>query len=534
MALLERGVAARPDDAEAHSNLGNALATAGRADEALAAQRRAADIDPGFAPAHYNMGNTLLGLGRAEEAVEAYRQAVSLAPSDANAHNNLGAALRELGRFEEAVAAHLRALELRPGHAPAANNLGIALREAGRPDEAEAAYRQAIALDPGFADAYANLGNALQEVGRLDDAKAAYRRAITLAPNQSADAYRNLVDLAPDALDDRDVAALEALLAQPSLPEDQAMRLCFALGQAYEHRQDFDRAFARFARGNHMKRATLTYDVAADEDRVDRLMASYPADRVARCADLGYADDTPIFVVGMPRSGTTLVEQILASHSLVFGGGELTEFGTAAARLAPALGGGIAADPDGAALAALGEAYVAALRRRAPEARHITDKLPGNVFHVGLIALALPRVRIVYCVRDPVDTCLACYRKLFVIAHGFAYDLTDLGRYCRLTGRLMAHWQAVLPGRILDVRYEDVVAHQERETRRLLDFCGLPWEDGCLAFHRTQRPVQTASAGQVRRALYSGAVRRWDRYRNHLEPLLEVLGYSVAPDQGAG
>lgn len=231
----------------------------------------------------------------------------------------------------------------------------------------------------------------------------------------------------------------------------------------------------------------------------------------------------------MPRSGTTLVEHILASHSRVYGGGELSDLRRLAGGLNKLSPTGHDF-PDGVAdlgpkdLHRLGRTYWEAVRRRAPDAPHVTDKAPGNFRYLGLIHLMLPRARIIHCVRNPVDTCLSCYKLLFVSGQNFSYDLVELGRYHRLYTRLMDHWRAVMPGRILDVRYEDLVAAQERETRRLLEFCGLPWEDACLSFHTTRRLVKTASATQVRQPIYKSAVGSWKRYARHLGPLLESLG----------
>ncbi len=527
-AAYRRAVEIRPDFAEAHYNLGIALKTAGEVKEAAAAYRHAVEIRPDYAEAHNNLGAVLQEEGEMEAAAAAHRRAVEIRPDFAEAHNNLGMALREGGTFDGAAAAHRRALEIRPDFAEAHNNLGVALLQLEDLEAATAAFRRALEIKPDLANAHNNLGFALSQAGELDAARTAHRRALEIEPDLAV-AYEALAELKAFTPGDGDVAAMESLLASPSLADKQAMRLCFALGKAYEALGDYDRAFASFARANRLKRSSIDYDITKDESRVDRITAAFDRELLARAAGHGCASELPVFIVGMPRSATTLVEQILASHSQVHGAGEIKDIGEILdemrlrsdvsrnfTKAAAALG---AED-----LRCLGQEYVDAVRRRAPDVLRVTDKMPGNFLYVGFIHMILPNARVINCVRHPADTCFSCYRTHFMEAQSFTYDLAELGRYYRLYDRLMRHWRAVVPGRILDVRYEDLIADQEGETRRLLEFCDLPWENACLSFHLTARPVRTASVAQVRRPIFKDALQRWRRYEPHLGPLLEELG----------
>ena len=319
----------------------------------------------------------------------------------------------------------------------------------------------------------------------------------------------------------------------PSLTDADAARLLFSLGKAHEDTGDNDAAFDCIERGNRLKRGAIDFDIADETDIVERITRSFDDAFLARADGLGDGAELPVFIVGMPRSGTTLVERILASHPAVHGGGELDEIMRLADGLPRRLSSThrypeCAAEIDGAMWRELGESYVAALRALAPDAARVTDKMPLNHRHLGLIHAMLPAARIIHCRRDPMDTCFSCYKTLFTSGQPFAYDLTELGLYYRLYERMMGHWRAVLPGRICELRYEDVVADLEGAARRLVAHCGLDWDDRCLDFDKTERPVLTASAAQVRRPIYSSSVERWRLFERHLGALQHALGPAEA------
>ena len=322
---------------------------------------------------------------------------------------------------------------------------------------------------------------------------------------------------------------MEDLAEAGELADIQEIRLRFALAKAYDDLGEYDRAFAALTRANALKRDEVDFDMTEIEARYRAIEDTFSADFLAAGADLGDPSETPVFIVGMPRSGTTLLEQILDSHPEAHGAGELLELPGLIKGLTEELGSDAAFPGCLSAVAPnrwteLGARYADTLAQRTPAARRVTDKLPENHQRVGFISLILPRAKIIHCRRDPLDTCLSCYKLLFTGGQKYSYDLRDLGRQYRLYDSLMAHWSRVLPGRILDVRYEDLVADQEAETRRILAHCGLDWDPACLRFHESDRQVMTASAIQVRRPIYRDSVDKWRRYEAHLRPLLDALG----------
>jgi Flp pilus assembly protein TadD len=518
--LFNKAVAAAPHVAETHYNLGVALEARGETVDAVAAYREAVFLKPELASAQNNLGIALRRLGQLDEAVAAYRQAIAQSASFAVAHNNLAVALKELDRPDEALAACDEAIRLNPNFAEAHGNRGNALQRLGRIHDAAAAYARAIEVKPNFAEAHSNLGNALQELGRIDEAAAAYQQALDLKPS-FAEAYRQLGAVRAYGAGDPRVGRMTALLDDPGLANDDAIQLLFALAKAHEDRGDYDRAFDCLVRGNRLKRDTVAFDIAGFENGAEGIINTFTTPLIERLAGAGADSEAPIFIVGIPRSGTTLVEQIVASHADVHGAGELRNVGA----LVDTIEGYPAsvAGADGAPWRGLGAAYADSVRVHAPTSPRITDKMPMNFQHIGLMHLVLPKATIINVIRDGRDTCLSCFKTLFSHGVEFSYDLAELGRVFRTYERLMAHWRAVLPGRVLDIAYEDVVADLEGTARRLVDHCGLAWDAKCLDFHNMERPVRTASAAQVRRPIHDGSVGRWRRYEAHLGPLLDSL-----------
>ncbi len=520
----EQALALQPDHAPAHNNLATALQALGRAEEASVHYARALALDAQAADVHVNRGKALHRLGRDEEAIIHYQQALALAPRDAEALNDLGNALQSLGRHREAVERYEQALALRPGLAAAHNNLANSLHALDRHDEAIAQYRAAIAAKPGNAVAFSNLGTALREMGHLAEARHAFDSAVALAPGRAL-FHLNLAETKRFAADDPQLAQLDALAREAAaLAEDEQVALAFALAKAQADLGDHAAAFRHLRQGNALKRRSIAYDEAATLGRLERIRALFTPALMRAGTGLGEPSQLPVFIFGMPRSGTSLVEQIVASHPAIHGAGELTDFPALASDGLPAFPEDAAALP-GDALRRLGQRYVAGLAARAPTARRVTDKLPANFQLAGLIHLALPGARLIHVRRDPADTCWSCFATLFTAGQPFAYELGELGRYYRAYEALMAHWREALPdGAMLELRYEDLVADLDGEARRMIAFCGLDWDPACLAFHTTERPVRTASAAQVRQPIYDASIGRWRRYGAELGPLLAALG----------
>ena len=561
VAAYQRAIALKPDLIEAHYNLGNLLRDQGKLDEAVSAYQRVLALKPDLAEAHYNLGGTLMSQGRADEAAAAFQRAIAVKPDYAEAYNNLGAALKDGGRLDEAVAAFQRAIALKPDSAEAHANLSNALKDQDKLDEAAASYQRAIALKPDlteahhnlgvilghqgklgeaaaafqsaldlkpdYAEAHYNLGVILAREGRLDEAAAAYQRAIALKPDH-VEALLNLAGLRAVKGDSPEARAMVALLDDPGPLEPKARStLLFAMSKALESQGEFDRAFDCMAQANAIHRASSSFDLDEAERRMASIAKVFDAPLLDRLKSVGLASDRPIFIVGMPRSGTTLVEQIISAHPQVHGAGEIPNWANAVT--AHSGGDGLiypfwASAMTAADCRAIGQTYLDSLPAAGPGQTRVTDKMVTNFEGLGLIHLCLPHARIIHCQRDPRDVCLSCFSIRFSEGQEYAYDLAELGRYWRAYDRLMAHWRAVLPsGRMLEVPYEAVVEDVEGWARRLIVHCGLEWDDACLRFYESKREVRTASLVQVRQPIYTGSVGRWRAFAPHLSPLLEAL-----------
>jgi tetratricopeptide (TPR) repeat protein len=553
LAPLQTAVELSLQDAEAHNNLGNTLKELGRLDEAEASYRQAVGLKPDLAEAHSNLGSTLKELGRLDEAEASYRQAIALQPDYAEAHNNLGVTLKELGRLDEAEASYRQAIILKPDYAEAHSNLGVTLNELGRLDEAEASYRQAITLKPDYAEAHNNLGSTLKELGRLDEVEASYRQAITLKPDyakahsnlgatlqelgrreEGEASYRQAIALKPDFAEahryltvskrfsskDEQFAQMQQFFKEPRTSEQNRCHLAFALAKASEDLEDCATAFQFYAEGNALRKKQLGYEKAQDKVLFERLKASHPHIAGHTFEPTIVASElTPIFIVGMPRSGTTLVEQIISSHPLVTGAGELP--------FVFQFGGSLAVDQapvDGKALTTFRQQYLATLKQRSEGNAIVTDKMPQNFRFLGLIATALPEAKIIHVKRDPAAVCWANYTQYFVgDSLEYCYDLDDILHYYELYQDLMKCWHQALPGRIYDLDYDVLTEHQEEETRKLIGHLGLEWDDVCLSPQDNTRSVATASNVQVRQKVYQGSSEKWKRYEPYLNGVLDHL-----------
>jgi len=561
LVCLERVLALTPDAPEAHNNLANTYRRLGRLDLAEQHYRQALALHPNYAEAHSNLAFLLTAQGQYDQAAAEARLAIELSPRLADAYLNLadveaarhrhGAALqaldalqafaphhpaglvarakalKQLERTDAALACARQAVALTPRSAEAHHALAEALQALGQTDEALAAFELAATL-PGAVAEEALVGRAtlLLESGQKDAAMAAFDRALERFPG-SVRALASRADAKTFQPGDPDVAAMEALLAEGErrpLPDRASAH--FALGKAYLDMKDAARAFPHLHAANRQKRATFHYDSAATDRWMRSIASTFTPELMARLQGMGAASELPVFIVGMPRSGTTLVEQILSSHSQVTGAGELSAMRRVveAHGTLPDMLHTLSADDA----QRMGHAYLNHIEPLAQGRLRLVDKMPGNFLYAGLIPLILPGARIVHCRRDPVDTCLSCYTKQFGGEQQFAYDLTELGQFYTYYQRLMAHWAEVLPAdRFIEVDYESVVDNLDGEARRLIDFLGVPWEDTCLQFHTNRRVVRTASVNQVRQPIYKTSKGRWQPYAEHLRPLLDALGVTA-------
>lgn len=526
----QRAVALRPDWPEAHYNLGQAYMHQQRYKDAADCYREALRRRPDYAEAGNHLGYALLQCDRPAEAADGLRRVLDRHPDFAEAHSNLGAALLDLGHHDEAIDRFRVALRIRPDCPGARNHLARALIQQGHPEAALEVCEETLRNDPADPEARIVKAGALDRLRRYREA-CELLRPLRESRTPRADAAVTFARLAHH-VDRVDEAAdwLEGLLQSAALAPQKQVSLHFALGRLYDRRREFDRAFPHFQSANEHKRASQA-PVEPDQWRreIDAIIAAFAADALARLPCAAEHSPVPVFIVGMPRSGTSLVEQILASHPAVFGAGERSEIGDLAERLPrsvrperpyPECIAHLGAD----ALRDLARDHFACLRRLAPDAQRITDKMPHNFLRLGLIRLLFPGARIIHCVRDPRDTCLSCYFQRLNDAHPYAYDLEHLGIYYTQYRRLMAHWRRVLDPPMFELHYEALVERPEEWSRALVDFCGLPWDERCLRFYESKRVVTTISYDQVRHPIYRGSLGRWRHYERHLAPLLHALG----------
>ncbi len=510
----------------------------GQLAEADVLYQRALQKMPGLFDAQHLLGVLRSQQGRFAEALALVTAALQSQPNSVGALTNHGLILHNMHRYAQALVSFDKALALRPNHALALNNRGNVLAALGRDVEALSSYWQAVKAVPTYADAYNNMGVLLKELGRLAEAEAALSKALELDPKLTG-AYINLADCKRFKVGDPHLMHMQALVHDQTQPPTDRMHLHFALGKAYADLGDHRRAFENIQSGNAEKRATITYDEAAMMELFDRTEAVLTRDLIKMKGTHGDPSTLPTFVIGMPGSGTTLVEQILASHRDVHGAGELATFSEVVGSVYGPDGRLVgypdfAAECDTGVFRAIGSYYVEALRKLAPRGSQVVDKMPSNFIFAGLIHLALPNARIIHVVRNPIDTCISCYFRLFSGNLDHTYDLAELGRFYRRYQQLMRHWHDVLPaGRMLEVRYEDVVDDLETAARRILSHCGLDWDPNCLTFHQTDRRVRTASAIHVRQEIYRSSVGRWRDYQPYLAPLLQQLLPADHPDLAA-
>ena len=529
--------ALRPELAHVHNNLGQVLAFQGHLTEARACFEQALRLQGTFAKARHNLVRALTrqGIafrqeGKIADAITCYRDALGLEPGYIHALSNLGIALMEQEKWDEAARSLEASLNLDPRDADALNGLGLIHNEQGRHGEALDSFRAALDVRPAFPSALVNLGKLHEQDGQFEAAETAFREALRADPAH-VPARSQLAALLRGRLPDDDCNALERALSRSTLHQSDRIAAHFALAQVHDARGLFAPA-AQHSRCANALRLTAwqggnqSYDPSEHQLFVDRLIAAFTPEFFSRVDGYGLDADRPLFVFGLPRSGTSLIEQILASHSQVFGGGELPFVEQTFTSLSPGKG----SVPPIQALQAIGAETVGCLGRRHLDrlmsvnstARHVVDKMPDNFLYLGFIATLFPRARLIHCRRDLRDTAVSCWMADFMKIR-WASDPHQIATRFREYERLMAHWRQVLPVSILEVQYEELINDFEGIARRLVHSCGLEWQPACLEFHKTNRPVRTASAGQVRQPLYKHSVQRWKHYDGLLPELFRAL-----------
>lgn len=455
------------------------------------------------------------------------KKAVEVAPDYTRAWVDLANLQREADKFDDAVNSAKQVLKLAPDSADSYMVYASAIGMTGEHEAAIKAYQDALAIAPDRAGAICGMAHHQKTIGRQDEAIASYRRSIEVKPNH-AEAYWSLANLKTFRFEDEEIEAMQTLLNDQGLADESRAQLHNALGLEFESRKDFRRAFEHFEKCNVLCRQVESYDPVDTESTYGRIIELFDDDFLAKNLGVAESKISPILVVGLPRSGSTLIEQILASHSKVDGTHELGDLSRAVqsvrreqsrrSRFPEAL-----ADLGPDEWQKVGEEYLRRTEIFRSGAPFFVDKNPNNFIYVGILRLALPNAKIINAMRHPLDSCLGSFKQLFASGQPFTYDMTELGEYYLQYRRLMDHWHRILPGFVLDVHYEEVVSDLDGQVGRILDFCGLPFEEACLRFHETERAVKTASSEQVRRPIYSSSVNLWRNYESDLGELVHIL-----------
>jgi tetratricopeptide (TPR) repeat protein len=501
------------------------------ADDRKTSERIFRDIlrsDPSHVAALCGLAALSLAADKPNDAERLLRHALKQSAHNPLMWRGLGQALLALGRLSEAEAAARRLTKIEPENPQSWISIGFMATRLMRQKEALEAYEQAARLKPEEVRLRVSIGHIHKTLGQRTESEAAYKAALAMDP-ESAEAYWSLADLKNYSFGSAEIEAMQHLLANADIKRSNAAQLYFALGKAFEQRQQYADAFAHYARGNALRHLDAPFDIAHFERRTARICAFFDKAFFAKRAGSGDPSAAPIFIVGLPRSGSTLVEQILASHSRVEGTMELPNIINIAHQFDDMVENRdgypetVGTAPLGL-LKALGSRYLEDTAPLRTGREHFTDKLPNNFSHIGLIDAILPHATIIDARRHPMDSCFSAFKQHFAEGQAFSYDLEDLGRYYRCYLSLMDHWDAVLPGKVLHFQYEELVRDPETNIRRLLQHCRLPFEPACLSFHETRRSVRTASAEQVRQALYTSGVGYWRHFEKELEPLRFALG----------
>lgn len=584
-AFCEKAIKIAPDDPNANVNLGNAYRDLGKYEEAEAMYRKAINLKPDFVDAHNNLATVLIDMFRYDEAAAAVRFALAFDPNQPQAYTNLAVCLSETGQLRLAEEAARKALTLKPDSLEARIDLADILLLCDRLQEAETIFSEAMKMVPESPRLYIKLGTVLERLNRVDEALKCTLEAVKLSP-ETPEFYHRLamvyymagktdkaletIDKAIDLKSDFIQAfALKSDILQSQGKMEEALEVAkvglnlnrelpfvylalsgvkkftaddpdfidmkkaaenvrsfgrahttglqFALSRAHENIGDYDKAFEYLKAGNDLKRSSIIYDSYMQHGALRSIPQSYNEKFMKNLEGLGFEDDTPIFIVGMPRSGTTLTEQIISSHPKVFGAGELTYLQNVEKDIGP-----LSKDT----CKRTGERYVELIRainKESKKAEKITDKMPGNYSRIGQIVSILPNAKIIHCRRNPIDTCLSCYKQLFSNGQYWSYNLEDLAEHYAIYEETMDYWRKALPGKFMEIYYEDTVNDFENQARKLIDYVGLEWDDACLSPHKHERAVLTASRAQVRKPVYKSSVEGWRRYEKQLQPLVEPL-----------
>jgi len=523
---FEKAIALKPDYTEVNYNLGLTLQELGQLEDAVKCYEKAIATKPDYAEAHNNLGATLKDLGQLDTAVKSYKKAVTVKPDYAEAHYGFGITLYLLDQLEDAIKCYEKAVAIKPDYAEAHYNLGGTFYQLNQLDAAVKSYKKAIAVKPDYAEVHFSLGVVFRTLSQQDAAVKCYEKAVAIKPGY-AEAHRNLSALKKYTKDDPQITQMQSLVSTSDLSQSDRMLLCFALAKAYEDLGKQDELFKFLHEGNRLRKEDLSYSLDKDQKLFTSCRNLFSSLPPAIENSLSYETSAiqPIFIVGMPRSGTSLVEQIIASHHAVHGAGELSTL----SELSYPIINDYSNYYDTNSLLkkaffSIRQQYLDSLSSFNVSENIITDKMPLNFRYIGFILSAFPEAKIIHLKRDAMATCWSIYKHYFQSrGNGFSYNLEDLAGFYDMYIDLMAFWHQLYSDKIYDLCYEDLTTNQEEETRKLLAYCELDWDENCLNFHTTKRAVKTASALQVRQKMYQGSSKVWKQHEAYLEPLTKAL-----------
>ena len=481
-------------------------------------------VDPKNSVAFHLLGIVAYQVTKFDVAEQFILKALAIDPHFTNAHASLGDTLKAQGRMEDAIFSYRKALDIEPRLLAVHFKLGITLLASGKDEDAASHIQQVIDIAPHNAQIYRDLGEELGNLGKMKDAEIYLRQAIAIKPDY-AEAHARLAQTIKHTEYNDDIKKIENLYAKPETPTGSKILLAFSLGKSFEDFHQYDKAFYYYSLGNKLKRASFTYSIENDITFMNKIKETFTESLFKKPEMPIFTDITPIFILGMPRSGSTLAEQILSRHPNVHGAGELNYLVHTMNKYFKGYEDIIRADDK--RLSEAGNEYLKMLKQYTSESQFITDKMPQNFLFIGMIKLILPQAKIIHCYRDPMDTCFSIYKNNFLGSHQYSNDLKELGQYYNVYHDLMEHWHRVLPGFILDLRYEDMVNEQEVKTRDLLEYCGLEWNDACLDFSKSDRKVTTSSFDQVRKPIYRSSIQSWKNYESQLGSLQEALDQCI-------
>ena len=514
----------KPDFVEAINNLGIAFYKLRQPYDAMKCYEKALVFNPDFADAHNNIGIVLLELGQLEETVKSYKAALKIKPNFAEAHFNLGVVLQDLKQLDDAIISYKAAIVFHPEYSDAHYNLGIIFHEIGQLEMAIKSLEIAIIINPENAEAHKYLGNTFQLNGQIDEAIKCYKMAISIKPDY-ADAHRNLTTVKKYTKGDAQIVLMQELLSHGTLSDSDQIYICFALAKAYEDLGEQDDLFKALHEGNRLRKIQLNYslDNSLKEHSNLKNLFNLPPSIPGKLVSNESSKIRPIFIVGMPRSGTSLVEQIISSHYKTHGAGELNILNEL---IIPIVNDLAVQDAD------LSENIFLSIRKNyldylsslnVPE-NVITDKMPTNFQYIGFILQAFPEAKVINLKRDSRAVCWSIYKNYFPGSGlGFAFNMKDLASYYNSYNELMSFWHQTFPNKIYNICYEDLTTNQEEETKKLLEYCELAWDDNCLNFQDNKRAVRTTSSLQVRKKMYQGSSETWKNYATHIQPIIDGL-----------